>query len=89
MKTTINLYQTMLLVLASCFVCSSIAFVFLSSRSSNVLICFPKGFPKGEYARLAWYIVWLQFEGNISSLKDFHIYLFLPDNSTDKSNRGL
>ena len=67
------------------FPCSSSAFIWFSPWSSIAFICFSNALPRGEYVNLAYSVIVIWSDGNISSPVRYFIifYSILADDSTD------
>ena len=67
------------------FPCSSSAFIWFSPWSSIVFICFSNALPRGEYVNLAYSVIVIWSDGNISSPVRYFIifYSILADDNAD------
>ena len=67
------------------FPCSSSGFIWFSPWSSIVFICFSNALPRGEYVNLAYSVIVIWSDGNISSPVRYFIifYSILADDNAD------
>ena len=70
-------------LLPGCFLLALIALICFSPWYPIVFACFSKTFPKGEYANLAYSIIYLWLEGNISSPVGYPCVSIFPDDKAD------